>query len=120
MKLKINEKMIKIKELNIEVTLPEEYTGQYNKIEIPKGFRLIKLRELLFIWETEKYRKVLFEGYLKNPDYYIFYCEQLWNDKQNERSRWLVLDWDLVLGSCWDHLGDSSSYGRVVFVREKK
>ena len=113
-------KKMKVKELKIEVSEMKEWTKPYDEIVCPKGKRLIKFSELMFIWENEKYRKILFKEYLENPSWILIWCEQLWNDKLKNRSRWLSLGRDLVLGSNWCSLDNSDSDGRVVFVKELK
>ncbi len=109
---------LKIKELKIEVTYPAEYTGQYNKIEIPKGWKLINVRDLWWILDESKYMND-FLGNFKG-EWNRFWCEQTKHDKKAKQSRWLVLDGYLVLYSDWGNLDYSDSDGRVVFVRDLK
>jgi hypothetical protein len=46
-------KTIKIKELNLEVELKETQKGiPFNKIKIPKGWRLLTGAEAMFLWEN--------------------------------------------------------------------
>jgi len=107
---------IKIPKLGIEITQPVKYTGAYNKIEVPKGWKLPTLIQLIIVCEDLEIAKML------NPykDYVSIPCKQLAVDKKNERSRWFHLDWDLDLNSEWYGLGYSDNEGQVVFVRALK
>jgi len=113
-------KPIKIKERGIEITSMKEYTGKYNEIVSPKGYELISVSNLLWIWDNKKYREIVFKDYFKNPSLIIIACKQLWNDVTQDRSRWLFLDRGLYVYSVWDYLDGSSSGGRVIFCRELK
>jgi hypothetical protein len=117
-KLIEEDNLIKIPDLNIEITQLKEWTKPYN--EIPKGFRLIRLNELLFIWENEEYRNFFFKEYFEKPKYMAIACEQLWNDKKNKKSRWVCLGRYLGLDSVDNSLQDSNADGRVVFCRSIK
>jgi hypothetical protein len=119
-KLETETNLMQIPELNIEVTFMKEWTKPYNKIVCPNGFRMIKFSEVLFIWENEEYRNIFFKDYLKNPKWTAIACEQLWNDKINNYSRWVFLDRISNLGSYSSDLACSGDDGRVVFVREMK
>lgn len=104
-----------IKELNIEITKPKKWTKPYNEIKIPKEKRLIKVWELLWIYES-KYKKIVFgeKGWLD------FACEQLDIDKKNNWSRWFYRDWDDRLSARYGSLLDASGDGRVIFVKKLK
>ena len=107
----ITKELIEIKELNIKITKPKEYTKSYEELlkEIPKGFRLIKCSEIFKLEELGLLRDIINNCWIP--------CEQLPIDKENNHSRWLCLD-DSDLSSDWDGLG-SNGGGRVIFVEEK-
>ena len=109
-----------IKELSIEVTPLEKWTKPYNQIEIPEGYRLLRLSEFLYIWENENYRNVFLKDYLDKPEWKVIWLEQLWNDKRNKWSRRVYLDGSLNLESSGGNLAYSDEYGRVAFVRDLK
>lgn len=85
---------IKIPELNLEVTRTQEWTKPYNKIIVPEGWRKIKVQELWFILDGSKYVDD-FLGDFKGK-WNRFWCEQTHYDKENNYSRWLCSDDDLV------------------------
>ena len=56
----IEQKTIKIKELNIEIEKEIHNKGEIlADIKIPKGWRLLKYSEIAFLYENEKYRHEL-------------------------------------------------------------
>ena len=111
-------KTIIIKELGIEVTKPKVWNKPYNRIKIPKGFRLIKVWELWFILDGSKYLHE-FLGKFKGI-YNWFWCEQTTYGKKYNYASWLCVVRNLSLDSGGQNLASSDKYGRVVFVKEKK
>lgn len=106
---------MKIKEINIETTKIKEWTKPYNKIKVPKGFRLIKIWELIYILESKYCDRFL--GKFKDS-WNCFWCEQNKYSKENnlacgvDRSRFG--SWDAY----WDRFDYSDDFGRVVFVKK--
>ena len=111
-------KTIKIKEIGIEVTYPKTWTKPYNKIEIPEGWRMIRVLELFFILDGSKYMNK-FLGKLKGKWNY-FWCEQTHCAKRIKASSALYLECDLDLKLDSWGFKDSIEGGRVVFCRSLK
>jgi len=51
-------KPFKCKELNLEITPLKEWTKPYNEIVIPKGWRLLKTHECIFLIEEGLQRRI--------------------------------------------------------------
>lgn len=103
---------ISIPELNIEITPLQEWTKPYNKIVIPKGWRLAHDWELLWITRHDAYNKQLFPK--MGDEYYYVWCASF---KKGYASR-LYLNRSLNASSDWDNLAVSIEGGRVAFVRD--
>jgi len=103
------------KELKLEVTPLKEYTEQYDKIEIPKGWRLLKTHECIYLFE-EGYKDQLI-GNFKDRYNYIWTKQTNYAKKNNYSSRVCFNRSGLVI-SYVDNLQNSSDDGRVAFCRE--
>lgn len=110
-------KTIKIKELNIEVTYLEEWTEPYNKIKVPKGWKLIEIWQLAYILESKYCNEFL--GKFKGK-YSLFWCSQTKFAKDNGYSCGVNRGWSGSWDADWDGLVGSGGDGRVAFVREMK
>jgi len=110
------QKLLKIPELNIEVTKIQDWIKPYNEIVIPKGFRLIEDYELM--WLIRK-ATTKFLGKYKG-EYNYFWIAQTPYVKANNYSSGLYLNGNLGLYLYDDGLSDSDEDGRVVFVRDLK
>ena len=106
---------MKVKELNIEVLEIKVWTKPYNQIVIPKGQRLIKFSELIFIWENGKYRHILFKEWIENPKWLLFWLYPVWNYPDN--SFRACLYWDGNWYADVDYLGGSYDNGKIIFCR---
>lgn len=109
-------KTLKIKELGIEVTKPIEWTKPYNQIEVPKGWRKIKVWELWFILDGSQYIDEFLGDFKGKRNW--FWCEQTDYAKKNNYSSGLYLYWGLYVGSGYVGLANSVGDGRVVFVKD--
>ena len=106
-------KSFRCKELNLEITSLKEWTKSYNKIIIPRGWRLLKTHECIFLLEEGYKDKLL--GKFKGYNY--IWCSQTNYAKKNGYSSRVYLNRSGVV-SVDDCLRDSSDYGRVAFCRE--
>lgn len=114
----LKEDTIIIKELGIEVTKPKDWTKPYNQIEVPTGWRKIKVWELFYILDGSKYMDDFLGDYKGKWNY--FWCERTDFAKKNNYFSGLGLYWDLDLDSNWNSLVDSNDGGRVCFCRSVK
>jgi hypothetical protein len=109
--------LIKIPELSIEITKPIPWTKPYNEIVCPKGFRKIKIWELIYIFESDYCDEFL--G--KDKDEWIsVWCEQT---KYAKKNNYAVRSYRAGIGYWCADSGDlavSGAYARVVFVRDLK
>ena len=110
-----NLKPFKSKELNIEITPLIEWTKNYNQIIIPKGWRLLKTHECIYLIE-EGYKDKLI-GKFKDKYNYIW-VQQTNYARKNNYSSGVYFDRDGNVGSYDDGLQYSSGSGRVAFCRE--
>ncbi len=108
-------KLFKSKVLNLELTQIQDWDKPYNEIEIPKGFRLIKVEELWKLLDSKEADSFL--GNYKG-EYNWFHCAQTKNDKREKWGRRLCLGRGLNLSSDDEDLASSYGDGRVVFVLE--
>jgi hypothetical protein len=107
-------KLFKSKVLDLTITKIIDWNKPYNEIVIPKGFRLIKVWELMKLLESKERDKFL-DSY--KSKYNWFWCEQTTYAKANNYFSWLYMDGDLYIGSNSEYLASSYSDGRVVFVK---
>jgi len=108
-------KPFKCKELNLEITPLKEWTKPYNEIVIPKGWRLLKTHECIFLIE-EGYRDELI-GKFKKDCNYIYVQQTNYAKKNNYLSR-VYFYWSGSVNSSYDNLQNSNDDGRVAFCRE--
>ena len=108
-------KPFKCKELNLEITPLKEWTKPYNEIVIPKGWRLLKTHECIFLIE-EGYRDELI-GKFKKDCNYIYVQQTNYAKKNNYLSR-VYFYWNGSVNSNNDNLQGSSGNCRVAFCRE--
>ena len=110
-----NLKTFKCKKLNLEITPLKEWTKPYNKIIIPKGWRLLKIYEFAYLIE-EGYKKELIGKFINKYNY--IWLQQNKYAKDNNYSFRAYLDGD---GDWYAGDGDlpgSDVDGRVAFCRE--
>ena len=106
-------KTFKCKELNLEITPVKEWTKPYNEIVIPKGWRLLKTHECIFLIE-EGYKNELIR---KLKEYNWIWVQQTNYAKENNYSSRVYFDGGGV-GSDSGGLQVSLDNGRVAFCRE--
>lgn len=104
------QKLLKVGHL--EITYPIEYTGTYDQIEVPKGFRLPEMWELYFIMQNSKEIREWEKG-----EWLVFYARGDTYNLKNNTICVLFRDGNLSLGTGdWD-LAYSNEYGRVIFIK---
>ena len=107
-------KSFRCKELNLEITSLKEWTKSYNKIIIPRGWRLLKTHECIFLLEEGYKDKLL--GKFKGYNY--IWCSQTNYAKKNGYLSGVFLGRNGSVVSYDDNLQGSDDYGRVAFCRE--
>ena len=107
-------KTFKCKELNLEITPVKEWTKPYNEIVIPKGWRLLKTHECIFLIE-EGYKNELIR---KLKEYNWIWVQQTNYAKENNYSSRVYFFRNGNVSSNYDNLQDSYGSGRVAFCRE--
>jgi len=108
-------KPFKCKELNLEITPLKEWTKPYNEIVIPKGWRLLKTHECIFLIE-EGYRDELIGKFKKDCNY--IYVQQTNYAKKNNYLSMVYFNRRGSINSYNDDLQNSNDNGRVAFCRE--
>ncbi len=108
-------KPFKCKELNLEITPLKEWTKPYNEIVIPKGWRLLKTHECIFLIE-EGYRDELIGKFKKDCNY--IYVQQTNYAKKNNYLSMVYFNRRGSVNSYNDDLQNSNDNGRVAFCRE--
>ena len=108
-------KPFKCKELNLEITPLKEWTKPYNEIVIPKGWRLLKTHECIFLIE-EGYRDELIGKFKKDCNY--IYVQQTNYAKENNYSSSVYFGRNGSVDSDDGNLQNSFDDGRVAFCRE--
>ena len=108
-------KTFKCKELNLEITPVKEWTKPYNEIVIPKGWRLLKTHECIFLIE-EGYKNELIR---KLKEYNWIWVQQTNYAKENNYSSGVYFCRSGNVGSYYvGYLRNSDDDGRVAFCRE--
>lgn len=107
--------LFKSKVLGLTLTKIQDWDKPYNEIEIPNGFRKIKIEELWKLLDSNERDDFL--GDYKGK-YSWFWCEQTRYAKENDYSSGLYLNGDLSLNANYEDLASSNGSGRVVFVKE--
>jgi len=110
-----NLKTFKCKKLNLEIAPLKEWTKSYNKIIIPKGWRLLKIYEFAYLIE-EGYKKELIGKFIN--EYNHIWLQQTKYAKDNNYSFGAYLGDDGNWYASDDGLPSSVDYGRVAFCRE--
>ena len=100
---------------NLEWSKIKRWNKTFEKIKIPKGWRLPKVTELLEVYETDKAKK--FDKEYKKKWHWIF-CQQTKYAKENNYMSRVFLIGDGVLVADGGDLSYSDDIGRVVFCRE--
>ena len=109
----IKEISIKIKELKIEVETQIHDRGKkLSDIEIPKGWRLLKAEEIIFLFNN--YEKKL------NLSYTWEFIEQPFNKFKDKLVAWFLADSGRAYLYCGGYPGGSSSSLGVRFCKEIK
>lgn len=109
-----------MKHKNLEWSEIKKHKKTFDKIKIPKGWRLPKNYEILQLYEEldEETLKIFDKDYLKN--FHFFFCKQDKFAKENNFMSRVYLDSGGDLDSSSSGIGGSDDSGRVVFVKEKK
>ena len=110
-----NQKPFKCKELNLEITQLKEWIKFYNEIIIPKGWRLLKTHECIFLIE-EGYKNQ-FIGKFRKIYNYIWVQQTNYSKKYGYSSR-VYFSWYGNVYSINGDLRASDDDGRVAFCRE--
>lgn len=79
----------------------------------PKGYRMLKLSELVKLAEDK--HEIIFDT--EQGDWIFFWSSTLYKDISVRR---LGRDGDGYWGAVWDDLAYSCEYGRVFFIKEEK
>jgi len=102
------------KELNLEITPLKEWTKPYSQIIIPKGWRMLKTHECIFLLE-EGYKDKLIG---KFKEYNWIWVQQTNYAKEKKYSSRVCFYWNGIVVSYDDNLQYSDDIGRVAFCRE--
>ena len=101
-----------MKEIGLEVTYPIKHTETYNKIKVPKGWRLPELWELFRIAQYDL-------KFLKEDSFVIYYSLPTHYAKENGYISRLCVNSNGDLYSNDGGVAYSYDYVRVVFIKEE-